>query len=565
MPKGINQDNTSIGESSILNARVLIVTSEAVPLIKTGGLADVISSLAHRLQMIGIDATVMMPAYPAALAQAKDLHAADKLDMLPGGAGQLWLGKMPDTDVPVILLKTEGFDRRTANPYVDNDGGEYEDNALCFGALAHAAARICAGETTLPKPHVVHANDWHAALIPALLRLKDVKDVGTVLTIHNLAFQGNFPMSCAAALGIPDSICTPDAFEYWGKLSFMKGGIKYADRITTVSRSYAREILTPRFGHGMDGILNTRKDDLVAIPNGVDTQVWDPENDALIAHHFTSADMHGKISCKRELQQLFGLPVDPFAPILGLGSRITHQKMADVALIALPDILQRYPRAQVIIIGCGDHQYEQGFKKLAEQFPMRVGVYTGYDEQRAHALHAGADMLLHGSRFEPFGLTPLYSMRYGTIPIASRVGGMIDSITDAGLRGPISEAASGILFDGEEPTAMVAAVSRAFEIHNRTDEWQAMQRNAMSADFSWSVSGNMYVELYQTVAPEPVKPYFTVSPLKIHSESPQLVTVICHKAHGEPENDISAEPVKKKKTKGGTMTLPINSSSMLVR
>lgn len=548
----------------ILSARVLIVTSEAVPLIKTGGLADVISSLAHRLKKIGIEATIMLPGYPAALSAAKKLREADRLEQLPGGPGKLFTGVMPDTDVPVVLLKTEGFDHRAANPYVDTEGKEFSDNAICFGALAHAAAHICAGETTLPKPHIVHANDWHAALIPALLRIKNVHDVGSVLTIHNLAFQGNFAMHFADALGIPEAMRTADAFEFWGKLSFLKGGIRYADRITTVSRSYAREILTPHFGHGMDGILNERKDNLVAIPNGVDTDIWDPEKDVLIAWHFTQNDMRGKTGCKRDLQQLFGLPVDPFVPILALGSRITHQKMADVALVALPEILHRYPRMQIVVLGCGDHHYEQAFRKLADQFPMRVGISIGYDEHRAHALHAGADMLLHGSRFEPFGLTPLYSMRYGTIPIASRVGGMIDSIVDAGMRGEISAAADGILFDGDEPAAMVAAVSRAFEIYNRPNEWHALQHNAMNADFSWSIPAQMYVDAYRTVAASDVRHLFVNGMDTSKSEVSQLIDASCGKQEDKAVKSTASEPAKKK-TRDNTMKLPLNTSSMLVR
>jgi starch synthase len=548
-----------------LSARVLIVTSEAVPLIKTGGLADVISSLAYRLQSFGIEATVMMPGYPAAMTAAKNLREADTLENLPGGSGRLFLGSMPDTSVPVILLKTERFDRRTANPYVDNQGGEFDDNALCFGALAHAAASICTGETSLPKPHIAHANDWHAALIPALLRLKGVTDVGTLLTIHNLAFQGNFPMGYGTDLGIPESMRTPEAFEFWGKLSFLKGGIKYADRISTVSQSYAKEILTPRFGHGMDGILNTRKDDLVAIPNGVDNEVWNPASDGLLSHCFTREDMRGKARCKRDLQKLFGLPIDPFAPVIALGSRMTHQKMADVAIAALPEILHRYPRAQLVVLGCGDHQYEQAFRDLAERCPMRVGIHIAYDEGRAHALHAGADMLLHASRFEPFGLTPLYSMRYGTIPIASRVGGMIDTIADAGLRGPIPKAACGILFDGEEPAEMIAAVSRAFEIYNRTDEWTAMQSNAMSADFSWVAPAQAYVNVFRSIVPEGTKHLFMNCRTQDKTELVQYMTVQPAKKNEQAEKKSSKGLEKNKKTRGNAVELAINPPSILVQ
>ncbi|MGZ3159226.1 MAG: glycogen synthase GlgA, partial [Burkholderiaceae bacterium] len=408
-------------------------------------------------------------------------------------------------------------------------------------------------------------NDWHAALVPALLRLKGVNDVGSVLTIHNLAFQGNFPMIFAAALGIPESMCTSEAFEFWGKLSFLKGGIKYADRISTVSRSYANESLTPRFGHGMDGLLNTRKSDLVAIQNGVDYDVWNPENDSLIAHHFTLSDMHGKAICKRNLQQLFGLPMDPLAPVLAIGSRITHQKMADVALVALPEILHRYPRAHVVVLGCGDHQYEQGFRELADRFPMRVAIHLAYDERRAHALHAGADMLLHGSRFEPFGLTPLYSMRYGTIPIASRVGGMIDTIVDAGLRGPISEDASGILFDGEEPAEMIAAVCRAFEIYNRTHEWHAIQHNAMSADFSWAAPAQAYVNIYQSVATEAAKSLFTNCREQNKNVSMQHMTVSYPNKNALTESSAVCKHLSKKKINNSAPTMTINPSPLLVQ
>lgn len=503
-----------------MNARVLIVTSEAVPLIKTGGLADVITSLARTLRSRGIDATVMMPGYPAALAHTADLQDVGLLPDLPGGPGRLLHGVMPDVDVPVVLLRNAGFDCRRDNPYVDEEGEEYPDNARCFGALAHAAARICSGETMLKPPHVVHVNDWHAGLVPALLRLDPGNEVGSLFTIHNLAFQGNYPLALAAELGIPDALCGSDGVEFWGKLSFLKAGIRYADRISTVSSTYASEILTPRFGHGMEGLLNERSSDLLAIRNGVDTRTWNPAGDMLIARQFSFEDMRGKSNCKRELQLLFNLPPDPFAPVLAVGSRITHQKMADVAQASLPAVLQQYPRAQCVVLGCGDHQYEKSFVELAERFRGRVAVHIGYDERRAHALHAGADMLLHGSRFEPFGLTPLYSMRYGTIPIASRVGGIIDTVVDAGLSGPLPDGASGILFDGEDAQGMIAAVSRAFALYGNPNEWHAMQRNAMSADFSWVEPTEEYIGVYRDIAPEAAKSLFMQQPAMPQHELP---------------------------------------------
>ncbi|HEY8605499.1 MAG TPA: glycogen synthase GlgA [Noviherbaspirillum sp.] len=507
-----------------MNARVLIVASEAIPLIKTGGLADVITALAKALRERGVDASVMIPAYPAAMQRAGKLQEIARLEDVPGGEARLLAGVVPDTDIPLVLFQNALFDRRTANPYVDDTGAEFADNAICFAALAHAAVRICAGKTPLPKPHVVHANDWHAGLIPALLRLQNLGDVGSLLTIHNLAFQGNYPMDLAAQLGIPESLRGAEGMEFWGNLSFLKAGILFADKVSTVSHSYAREILTPRFGHGMEGILNGRRKDLVAIPNGVDTTFWNPDADALIARTFNHEDMRGKSACKRDLQQMFGLPLDPFAPLMAIGSRITHQKMADVALSALPTVLEQHERAQVIVLGCGERAYEQGFVDLAERFKGRLAVHIGYDERRAHALHAGADMLLHGTRFEPFGLTPLYSMRYGTVPIASRVGGMIDSIVDAGATGAMAPAARGILFDGEQTEDMVRAIGRAFELYARPIDWHAMQREAMSADFSWNGPAESYANVYAGIAPNNARALFQPVPPETSTEAPLYMT-----------------------------------------
>jgi starch synthase len=461
----------------------------------------------------GVDATILMPAYPAAVGRASGLRQVGQLfDDLPGGAGRLLLGVMPGpqscAQVPVLLLDTERFARRSGDPYVDEHGNEYDDNALAFGDLAEVAARICAGRTMVPAPHVVHANDWHAGLVPLLLKTRGITGVGSALTIHNLAFQGNVDIGLAAQLGVPAGMLGADGVEFWGRLSFMKAGILCADRITAVSDTYAAEILTPRFGHGMDGVLNSRRDALVAIPNGVDTNVWNPALDTLTARHFSSADMAGKAVCKRALQKLFGLPVEPFAPLLALGSRMTHQKMADVALDALPRLLQRHERLQVVVLGRGDHGYESRFQQLAADYPQRMAVHVGYDEKLAHALHAGADMLLHGTRFEPFGLTPIYAMLYGTIPVASRVGGLCDTVADVGAADVPDDAANGVLFDGDGADDMAAAVDRALALFGQTRHWQQLQRNAMRADFSWYGPARKYLRMYADIAPAGARALF---------------------------------------------------------
>lgn len=485
-------------------ARVLLVASEAVPLMKTGGLADVIAALAGALVEHHVDATILMPGYPAALEQVRDLRPIGPIleDLPGGGPGRLLLGSMPGSRVPVLLLETARFAARTGNPYLGDDGREYPDNALAFGDLAHATVRICAGRTMYPAPHVLHANDWHAGLAPLLLRAQGIAHVGSTLTIHNLAFQGNFPMELADALAVPPEWRQADGAEFWGRLSFLKAGIVCADRITAVSDTYAGDILTPRFGHGLDGVLQSRADALAAIPNGVDTATWSPQHDPLIARAYDVDDLSGKSACKRELQKLFGLPVEPFAPLVAIGSRITHQKMADVALAALPRLLEAHPRMQLVVLGRGDLAHEAGFQALAAAYPERVGLHLGYEERLAHALHAGADMLLHGTRFEPFGLTPIYSMLYGTIPVASRVGGLCDTVSDAG------EAANGVLFDGEAAEDMIAAVNRAMALYGQGAQWQRLQRNAMRADFSWYGPVRKYIRMYADIAPEKARPLF---------------------------------------------------------
>lgn len=503
--------------------RVLLVTSEAVPLVKTGGLADVIGALGAALNAQSVDATILMPAYPAAIEGAMGLKKIADLPGLPGGDGELLQGKMPDTGVNVLLVRTEHFDHRSANPYVDNAGHELSDNAISFASLAHAAVRICAGKTSFPKPHVVHANDWHAGLIAALMKVAGIRDVGSVLTIHNLAFQGNYPSDLAAELGIPAEMVGPDGMEFWNQLSFLKAGISYSDRITTVSKTYASEILTAEHGNGLDGVLNKRKGDLSAIPNGVDIDLWSPVTDTLIKRNFSADNMAGKAACKRDLQKIFGLPIQQFTPLIAIGSRITHQKMADVILKVLPEILDKHPRVQVAVLGCGEPKYEEAFRQLADAYPDRVGLRLGYTEQHAHALHAGADILLHPTRFEPFGLTPIYSMLYGTIPVASRVGGLCDTITDVGVGAGINSHANGILFDGETPQDMQAAIERSLALYQQASIWQTLQRNAMQSDFSWTGPALSYIQLYAQIAPASARQFF-LDILKPKKSPPPITT-----------------------------------------
>ncbi|AXW64762.1 starch synthase (plasmid) [Ralstonia solanacearum] len=481
-----------------MSLNVLFVASEAVPLAKTGGLGDMVGACAGALQRAGLHVTVMLPGYPAARAQLRDARVACALPDLPGGPARVLLGAMPDTGVPVLLLDAPALFDRPGSPYLDACGEPYADNALRFAAFSQAAALVAGGVPGLPAFDIVQAHDWHAALVPLLVKRAGLP-VRTVLTVHNLAFQGNFPLRIARDLGMPADAVREA--EFFGQFSFLKAGLLWADRITTVSRAYAREILTDTFGYGMQDVLRARRHDLVAILNGIDNTVWNPSKDAYLSRPYFTADLSGKHAAKRQLQALLRLPEDPHTPLLALGSRLTHQKMADVALRALPQLLEADPRLQVAVLGCGERSYERGMAALAARYPRQMAATIGYTERNAHMLHAGADLLLHGSRFEPCGLTPLYAMRYGTVPVASRVGGLVDTIADRGSPEAALRGATGFLFDGDTPEAMIGAVERALRVFAQPRAWRILQYNGMTTDFGWSQPAREYLALYATLAP----------------------------------------------------------------
>jgi starch synthase len=494
-----------------VSLKILAVTSEAYPLAKTGGLGDAIGGMARALHDAGTSVTIMLPAYRGTVEKLTQVREIARLRRLPGGEARLLHGLCPALgNVSVLLLQNDKLYDRD-HLYVDADGREYADNAIRFAALSHAAVRVASGTARLPKPDIVHAHDWHTGLVPLLLRDKGV-NVHSVLTVHNMAFQGVYPLDVAPAIGVDPRYLTVEGIEYWGKLSFLKAGIRYADRITTVSHTYAREILTERFGCGLEGVLATRLHDLLAVPNGIDAQEWDPATDPHLGDHpFDVSDMANKPRCKVRLQRHFGLNEDLRAPLLVMGSRLTNQKMADLVVQAIPRVLDDYPDLQVAVLGQGEKTIEAALRQLQRCYPGRCGVRIGFDEGTAHMLHAGGDMLLHGSRFEPFGLTPLYAMRYGTIPIGSRVGGMADTIMDPGAHvgREAMRHATGLLFDGDTPEAMAAAITRAMSLYRRPAIWQAMRYRAMTADFSWERAAPGYDRLYRSLMPDDALPEAT--------------------------------------------------------
>jgi len=486
----------------MVTLNTLMVASEAYPLAKSGGLGDAVTGMTCALREAGHDVDLLLPAYRGVLDGLRLTRPAERLAGLPGGEATLYRGECLSTGMTVLALRNDALYAR-AGLYTGEDGLDHPDNALRYAALAHAAVRVCLGLPGQRRPDVVHAHDWHAGLVPLLVRAVGLRYVKTVFTVHNLAFQGLFPLEQAPALDLPSGCLGVDGIEFWGRMSFLKAGLRYADRLTTVSRTYAREILTPRFGCGLDDLLRARGADLVAVPNGIDEMLWNPARDTVLGRwRYGPDNLRNKRRCKTALRLAFGLPDDVDGPLVAMGSRLTGQKMADVAAQALPRLLDSRPDVQVAVLGQGDPRLEQALLALQARYPGRCGVRIGYDEPAAHQLHAGADILLHGSRFEPFGLTPLYAMRYGTVPVGSRVGGMADTIRD-----PADGAAApnGILFEGDSPEAMAEALGRALDLYARPRPWRELQRNGMTADFSWRGPVRQYAELYRGLAqlPEP--------------------------------------------------------------
>lgn len=473
--------------------RVLFAAAEAFPLAKTGGLADVVGALPVALSKLGTDVRIMLPGYEHALDLARGLSVVAGGD-LPDE--RLLSGWMPDTGLPVLLFDAPDFFKRGGHPYMDEQGHPWPDNDRRYAAFCRAAAQVALGRTGLGwRPEIVHAHDWQTGLLPAYMHFSAEAHPRTVFTIHNLAFQGNFPMSSFPALGLPAEAATQDGIEFHDQLSFLKAGILYSDRVTTVSPNYAREIMTPEFGCGLDGLLRARRADFSGILNGIDDRIWDPANDPHLAQRFSAGDPTGKRACKQALLRQMNLPPDMDVPVIASVNRLTHQKMADVLLDVLPHLVD-HGAMFVVIHGQGDRSYETDFLTAARHHAGNVSVRIGYDEGLAHQVFAGADMFLSLARFEPCGLTAMYAMRYGAIPIASPVGGMVDSVEDAGELETEPGCGTGFLCDGNDVEALDRAVARAVSWYRAGDAWTRLRHRAMSKDLCWDGSAHSYSRLY---------------------------------------------------------------------
>ncbi len=493
--------------------RVLFVSSEIYPLAKTGGLADVSAALPKALSALGVEMQLLLPGYPKAIESAANKSVEVELaDFMGAGPMRLISARTPDTSLPIWLVDCPSLFRRSGGLYQDENGQDWPDNALRFAVFNHVAARLSLGLILANwRADIVHANDWHAGLLPAILAGTSGQRPATVFTMHNLAFQGLFPASLYPQLGLTGDSLIPDGIEFYGNISFLKAGISYSDRLTTVSPTYAREILTAEYGCGLEGLLQRRAKDLVGMLNGVDYRSWDPAIDAHLPANFNVQNIAGKRVCKTALQAELGLEVDSKAALVVLVSRITEQKMADVVADALPRIVEN--GAQCALVGDGDRLLEERFELAARRHPGRIAVRIGYEEPLAHRLMASGDILLHPARFEPCGLTQLYAMRYGTLPVVRSTGGLCDTVVDATDHSVHRGTATGFAFESANTADLLHCIERALALYSQPLAWRKMQRQAMAQDFGWSESARRYLALYRDLAPQSVEISETADPV----------------------------------------------------
>lgn len=482
--------------------RVLFVTPELAPWAKSGGLGDVSAALPAALRGIGVDVRVLVPAYPALRAAFKNARAVTDVLNLGGAlAPARLLAAGHDAALPLFLLESPGYYQRQGDAYQDASGRDWPDNHLRFGLLSRCAALLGSKDTPLRwKPHVVHCHDWPSGLAPAYLSYSDGARSATLMTIHNVAFQGIFPAATVPALGMPPESFSVEGVEYYGKLSFLKAGIYYADRISTVSPTYAREIQTDELGFGMGGLIRRRGRQLTGILNGIDSAAWDPAADRLIAKRFDYSRIGRKPANKLALQRRLRLKPGERLPLLGVVSRLTHQKGLDLLVELVPRFVT-HP-AQLVVLGTGEPRLEAAFRNLAERFPQQVAAVIGYDEPLAHLIEAGADIFIMPSRYEPCGLGQFYSMRYGTPPVVRATGGLADTVADCNERTLADGTATGFVFDEPVASALLTAIERALDARADTATWRTLQKNGMNRDFSWRGSARRYLELFKTLIAE---------------------------------------------------------------
>ncbi|MFH5925568.1 glycogen synthase GlgA [Roseomonas xinghualingensis] len=480
--------------------RVLSVASECFPLIKTGGLADVVGALPAALAPEAVAVRTLLPGYPEVIARAGaagPIHVFDDLfgDDLFGGPARLLAVRMAGLDL--LILDAPHLYARPGGPYSDPQGRDWPDNPRRFAALSWAAAEIGRGALPGWVPQVVHAHDWQAGLAPAYLHYGAAARPGTVFTVHNLAFQGQCDASLLSALRLPREAWNIDGVEYYGSIGTLKAGLRLSDRITTVSPTYAREITTPAEGMGLDGLLRARSGVLHGILNGIDEAAWDPARDPHLAAPFDAGHLEGRETNRMALRARMGLDGAPEALVVGVVTRLTGQKGMDLLLEALPALLGH--GMSLALLGAGEPRLEAGFQAAAAAHPGRIGIRIGYDESLAHLIQGGCDALLVPSRFEPCGLTQLCALRYGALPVVARVGGLADTVIDANEAALAAGVATGVQFAPTTGPALESALARLAALWRDRGVWATTQANALHAPVGWARSAARYAALYREV------------------------------------------------------------------
>ena len=476
-----------MGAAMDVKGRVVSVASECVPLVKTGGLADVVGALPGALRPLGWDMRVLMPAYRSLRAQVADWPVVWSEADLWGGPGRVLAGQVAGIDL--LLLDAPHLYDREGGPY-SWPGGDWPDNAERFAALSWVGAAIARDGLAGWKPDVLHAHDWQAGFAPAYLAYGGAGGVGTVMTVHNIAFQGWAPAAKLGSLRLPFEAFYPGALEYYGGLSSLKAGLVTAGRITTVSPTYAAELMRPEYGMGMQGVLAARAAVVSGILNGVDTDVWSPEAEPL---PFSAKKMAGKAAARAALCKEFGLEVP--GPLAIIVSRLTEQKGIDLVAAVMPEFIAG--GGGLLVLGSGDAQLEAAMRGLASQYPGRVAVRIGYDEALSHRMFAGGDAVLVPSRFEPCGLTQMYGLRYGTLPLVAAVGGLADTVIHASPAALATGVATGLAFHPTDGIAFATAMRQLLALHGNPAQWARVQKNAMAQPVGWETSAAAYAALYE--------------------------------------------------------------------
>jgi starch synthase len=470
---------------------VLSVASEAYPLVKTGGLADVVGALPGALAPHGVAVTTLIPGYPAIAQAVKGARVVHRWPSLLGIPARLLSARLGEH--PLLVLDAPALFARPGGLY------DHADDWHRFAALARAAADLASGAVARHRFAVLHAHDWQTALAPAYLRYAPATAgpvARSVVTVHNIAFQGRFDAETFAALDLPEVAWSVDGVEYYGGVGFLKAGLASADAITTVSPSYAAEIREPRFGMGLEGLVAARADRVSGIVNGIDPLVWSPAADPALPASYTARTLGRRAANKRAVEAEFGLTSDD-GPLFTVISRLTWQKGMDVLAGALDELVGRGGR--LALLGSGDAELEAAFTRTAERHPGRIGVRIGYDEPLSHLLQGGADAILIPSRFEPCGLTQLYGLAYGCVPIVARTGGLADTVIDANDAALAVGVATGFQMGEVTAAALSHVLARAFAVYATPTRWTCLQRNGMRADFSWGESGRRYAQLYASL------------------------------------------------------------------